>query len=409
MGTWTPVSAADMEVDTTASRHTGPRNWLRSVEWLIAAGLHPKTNQTTLLVAQDLAKRMDYSTGHVRYDLEGTADRVGIDRSNVARHVVYLRELGSLAWAQRGSRRNVRRLLGLPGYAATATVYAAVIPAVYDHALGHRIVGDGYGSRIVRDYRQMPDTRPSATPETPVDNASSGPVDNSAKRSLATPSLTSADEEKKVQMVGGFNYTSRQRASQSTASIPHQAQAGSNEDGTKRRSPQQVKWEIQETRLVRAMVNWTQTERRERRLAFVLRPFFDRGLRAHDIAAELAGMTLGWKPKHPAAFIRTALAEQAAADAQLAADEARRASATWQQKNTEAATDLASLELLFASPRTDDDRREARARAQYDIQVVIDHLEDHGDDDAIDLYGTRLASRAAGLAASPTFQAGVFA
>lgn len=191
-----------MELDATASRHTGPRNWLRSVEWLIAAGLHPQANQTTLAVARDLARRMDYSTGHVRYDLEGTADRLGIHPSNVKRHVKYLRQLGSLAWAQHGTRRNVRREQGLPGYAATATVYAAVIPAVYDHALGHRIIGTGYGARIVRDYRQMPDTRTPATTETPVDNAPSEPVDNPAKRSSAPPSLTSATQEDQVQMVG---------------------------------------------------------------------------------------------------------------------------------------------------------------------------------------------------------------
>jgi hypothetical protein len=368
------------------------------VEWLIAAGLHPRANATTLAIARDLGARMDYDTGHARYCLDETAARIGVSRATVKRHVAYMRELGALAWVQHGTRTNIRRALGLGGYAGTATVYAAVIPAAYDRALGHRIIGTGYEARAIVDQR-------NETPN-PVDNP---PVDNQGHTDREPPSLTVVKEESQVQVDGGFNYTSRKRASQPTAFIPHQAQAGSNEDGTRRRSPQQAEWEIRETSLVRAMVNWTQSERRLRRLAYVLRPFFDRGLRAHDIAAELAGMTLGWKPKHPAAFIRTALAEQAAADAQLAADEARRAAATWQQKNAEAAADLASLELLFAPGRTDDDRREARARAQYDIQVVIDHLEDHGDDDAIDLYGTRLASRAAGLAASPTFQAGVFA
>ncbi|MEK8141762.1 hypothetical protein NKH18_01325 [Streptomyces sp. M10(2022)] len=57
-----------------------------------------------------------------------------------------LRELGALVWRRHGSRRNLR----LPGrlYAGTATIYAAVIPVVFDVAMGHRLEGDGYEARV---------------------------------------------------------------------------------------------------------------------------------------------------------------------------------------------------------------------------------------------------------------------
>jgi len=375
-----PVRGAAQEVQRTASRRTGPRRWLRAVEWLIAAGLHGRANATTLAVAQDLAARMDYDSGHVRYAIDGMVARLGISKPTIKRHVAYLRELGALAWVIHGTRTNIRRALGLKGYAGTATVYAATIPSTYDRAMGHTIVGTGYEARIVVDQRH----------QTPVDNE---PVDDQDSEGCEPPSLTVVKEESQVQVEGGFNYTSRKRASRSTTSIPHQTDKRSSKDGTRRRTPRQVEWEIRETRVVRALVNWTQSERRDRRLAYVLRPFFDRGLRAHDIAAELAGMTLGWKPKHPAAFIRAALAEQAAADAQLAADEKRRQESTWQERNAQAAADRASLEVLFAqAERTSEDR--LRARMDWNNwREVADHYADDPDD-ALDLYGQRLCTYA---------------
>ena len=54
----------------------------------------------------------------------------------VTGHVKVLRELGALAWVQHGTRANIRRALGLPGYAGTATVYAARSPLVIP-ASGH--------------------------------------------------------------------------------------------------------------------------------------------------------------------------------------------------------------------------------------------------------------------------------
>ncbi|MFB7222385.1 hypothetical protein [Streptomyces sp. NPDC056227] len=409
MGTWTPVVADDMETDTTASRHSGPRNWLRSVEWLIAAGLHPKANQTTLAVAQDLAKRMDYSTGHVRYDLEGTADRLDIHRSNVARHVKYLRQLGSLAWAQRGTRRNVRKALGLPGYAATATVYAAVIPAVYDHALGHRIVGDGYGARIVRDYRQMPDTRPSDTPVEPVDNALSGPVDNLAKRSLATPSLTSADEEKKVQMVGGVTTTAtRPNKTATTPSSKIPAQAGSKKRVTVlgaavTAAGMQLGDKL--AKAIRSRVSWTRKATHDQ-LRWVCADMGEQQW-TEDQAVRFAVETghahqagYAWNPDRPHRLLAAEL--QAAAvrreqDQQVQEDLAQ--AVAWEDSTAyrEAAA-RASLAALFAPQpapepeRTDEDR--LRARLDWNNWPEVAHHYADDPDDALDLYGVRLCTYA---------------
>ncbi|MFE3629493.1 hypothetical protein [Streptomyces goshikiensis] len=138
----------DQDVLTTRSRRAQPRAWLKAVTWLVHAGAHPKALATTTLsVAIDLAERMDFERGIVLYDLEGTARRVGVSRATVKRHVKILRELGALVWLQHGSRRNLR-ILGR-AYTATATVYGATIPTAYDHALGHRLSGSGYGARHV--------------------------------------------------------------------------------------------------------------------------------------------------------------------------------------------------------------------------------------------------------------------
>lgn len=142
------VPEAEQDVITTLSRRAQPRAWLKTVTWLVEAGAHPKALATTTLsVAVDLAERMDFERGIVLYDLEGTARRVGVSRATVKRHVKILREVGALVWLQHGSRRNLR----LPGrrYTATATVYGATIPPVYDHAHGHRLSGHGYTARHI--------------------------------------------------------------------------------------------------------------------------------------------------------------------------------------------------------------------------------------------------------------------
>lgn len=369
--------------------------------WLIAAGLHPRATATTQRIADDLADRMDYDTGHVRYCLTEMAARLGIDRSTVARHVSYLRELGALAWVQHGSRTNVHAAKGRKGYAATATIYAAAIPAVYDHAMGHTVVGSGYEARIVIDQRTQNHTQTHnqtvqnhndgdvVDEAVPVDNP---PVENPAQGRLATPSLTLVKEESQVQMVGGFNYTSQARPPK--ARIPRQSSLINGQ----RRTATDVKKASNTTRLVRALVNWTQPVPL-RELEFVLRPWTDRGWDALRIADELNGMCAGvrWRPKNPLAFIRARITADTRHQTDLTA------AVAWEDST--AARNLASLAALFgpATPelepeRTDDDRKRARLQGWDRWWEVADHYDDDPDD-ALDLYGTRLCSYAVGRAA----------
>ncbi|MCL8016938.1 cell wall protein [Streptomyces sp. AS02] len=378
---FTPVRGIQQEIEHTASRRSGPRKWLRAVQWLIGAGLHPKANATTLRVAEDLAERMDYTTGHARYCMLDIAGRLGVDKATVKRHIKYLRELGALAWVQHGTLTNVRPLRDLPGYAATATVYAAVIPAAYDHAMGHTIVGSGYTARIVIDQRRQ--TR------NPVDTAGNSPVENPASEGLAPPSLTWLRKESQVQVEGGSNYTSQARPPKTR--IPRQTSLING----RRRTATDVKNAGNETRLVRALVNWTQ-QVALRELEFVLRPWTDRGWDGMRIADELNGMCAGvrWRPKNPVAFIRARIAQDTAHQKDLAQ------AVAWEDST--AAKNLRSLAALFgpttAEPepeRTDEDRRRARLYGWNDWQEVADHLAED-QDDAIDLYGEDICKFAIG-------------
>lgn len=300
-------SHAAQHIDNTTSRRTGPRRWLRAVHWTINAGHHPKANATTLRIAEDLADRMDYDLGHARYCLDDTAARLGINKSTVKRHTAHLRELGLLAWVVVGSRTNIRRALGLPGYAATATVYAAVIPPIVDQAMGRTRIGTGYTARVIVDLRGcdttsrgVSETVPPTTPE----------------RSCAPPSLTVVKESPSVQVESGFKDTSRKRASRSTTppqSSP-KTKSASNRNQAARRSPLQVAQDIRIARLVRPRVQWTQSEGL-RRLAFALRPLIDRGLDHEQIVVELHSWMLTWRPAKPAAYIGRRLTDHAVVDA----------------------------------------------------------------------------------------------
>ena len=343
----------------TAARHAQPKAWLRAVVWLIdEARLHPRAGEMTLLVARELAGRMDYVAGTVLYDLAGTAARCGVSRATVKRHVGYLRELGALAWVRHGTRTNLR----LPGrpYAGTATIYAATIPAVYDRARGNVIEGAGFTARVTGRKEREPQ------------------------------SLTGHPMECKADVGGGLKDTPRKRARRRSA-LP-------SANTTPRRSPWQVAQDIQVAGQVRPLVPWTQGEGL-RRLAFALRPLIDRGLDTHDIAAALTSWWLDWRPARPAAYITGRLRERAAwADApaegahQDAAGPA--GNPAWQ-----AWLQLRAADAALAEPeRTDDDRRRARLSGWDRWAEVADHYE-ADPDDALDLYGTRLCCYAVGRSA----------
>ncbi|MFF8423124.1 cell wall protein [Streptomyces sp. NPDC015680] len=331
------VVGEGQEVRRTRSRRAGPRAWLRAVVWLVESGLHPKAGPWILPVARDLAARMDYGLGLVMYDLEGTARRTGTSVATVKRHVQVLRELGALAWWRHGSKAN----LNLPGraYTATATIYAAVIPPVYDVAMGHRLAGSGYEARIcgmtvagreraAAESAARSEARRSRQPHTgcrsaarrgagaaPVDNSA---VDNRSSKAHEPHSLGRYHRSPEVQVESGCKYTSRERASRSTTS-PSPRKVSFNSDGS-RRTASQTRASVAITSRVRALVNWTQGEDL-RRLDVVLRPRTDAGWDEHMIAAELHSWMLTWRPSRPAAYIRARLAQQATAEHAAAAYE----------------------------------------------------------------------------------------
>ncbi|MCX4970818.1 cell wall protein [Streptomyces sp. NBC_00654] len=339
------VVEEEQDILRTASRRSEPRAWLRSVVWLVAAGLHPEAGPKTLVIAENLADRMDYRRGIVVYDLKGTVRRTGTSPATVKRHVTVLRELGALVWLVYGSKRN----LALPGepYMATATIYGAVIPPAYDEAMGHRLTGTGYEGRVCgvteagreravaeavvrsearcagrrRSQRSGSDVRRGAGTgrgrgTTPVDNRG---VDNSCSGSREPHSPGGYHRSPDADVESGSKDTSRQRASRTTAPrSPHQISY--NSDGT-RRTARQAQQGIEIARQVRARVNWAQTARL-RRLARVLRPLTDAGWDAHQITEKLHSWTLSWRPAQPAEYIRARLAQQATAEHQTAAAEA---------------------------------------------------------------------------------------
>ncbi|MFJ2704717.1 cell wall protein [Streptomyces sp. NPDC087428] len=355
--------------------------------WLVGARLHPRATQTTLTVARDLAARMDYRQGLVLYDLEGTAARCGVSTATVKRHVRVLRELGALAWHRHGTKKNLR----LPGrpYTATATIYAATVPAAYDEAMGHRLNGAGYRARIagVTDKGRALAAKTVVRPlPHPVGNG------RARRRGCAQAAPHSPGRHHDVptaDLDGGFNYTSRTCARRARATARNRAR-GSGSSPV--RSPWQVARDVRIARQVRPLVGWAQPEGL-RRLAFALRPLIDRGLEAHDIAAELIGMAVGWRPARSAAYIAAALARDrpAAPEGEPSADPATHQE--WRRWLNSRRTDEPA--------RTDTDRRHARLYAWDRWYEVATHYDDDPDD-ALDLYGTRLCAYAVKRAARAT-------
>lgn len=337
------VVGGGQEVQGTRSRRAEPRAWMRSVVWLVASGLHPDAGPSTLVVARDLQDRMDYRRGLVMYALDGVVARTGLSRATVKRHAKVLRELGALAWWRHGSKRNLSTTAG--EYVATATIYAAVIPPVFDKAMGHRLTGSGYEARVCgvteagreravaasaarseahrprqsRTGRSRTAARhgacvPAARGNHPVDN---GAVDKPLSTGREPHSLGRYHRSPEVDVESGSKDTSRQRASRSTASSS--PEKGSSSGGG-RRSARQVQRGIWTTRQVRARVPWTQGVRL-RRLEFVLRPLTDQGLDADTIVVELHSWMLTWRPAQPAEYIRVQLAKRASVEHQVAAYE----------------------------------------------------------------------------------------
>ncbi|MFE9363749.1 cell wall protein [Streptomyces sp. NPDC006978] len=340
--------------------------------WLVEAGLHRRAGATTLVVARDLAGRMDYRLGFVLYDLEGTAARCGVSAATVKRHVRVLRELGALVWQRHGTKRN----LHLPGrrYAGMATIYAATIPAAYDSAMGHRLEGAGYGARVCGVTDAGRDRAVAAAQERrrAVDNSAAG------KRSsggCAPHSSVPHHDLRAADVSGKSNYTSRRRAT---------ADRG-------RRSPLQVARDIAVARQVRPLVAWTQCEGL-RRLAYALRPLIDRGLDARDIAAELCGSAVGWRPVRPAAWITAVLARDREVPVGHGGTEPpeafRRAVTEVRESSAESAGGVVSADGIDGLTRAEVVR--LRSAAVTDPGLVLAALENLGERDTRRLYTNRI-------------------
>jgi hypothetical protein len=325
-----------------------------------------------------------------------TAARLDVDKATVKRHVKYLRELGGLAWVQHGTRTNVRPMLGLGGYAATATVYAAVIPPVYDHAMGHRIVGTGYTARIVVDLRGQ---------QKPVDNS---PVDNSASEGLAPPSLTVVKEESQVQVESGFTTTAERSRNDSPATktnssgnkratilgVPVTAAGMQLGDRLARAVRRRVPWM---TRATHDQLRWVCADMGEQQWTE------DQAVRFAVEAGHIRAAGFAWQPDRPhrllAAELRAAQ-ERLEQDQQLQDDLAQ--AVAWQDSTVgREAADRASLARLFAPAAPEPKHEytaEERMRAQMDWNNwpdVADHYADDPDD-ALTLYGERLCKFAIG-------------
>ncbi|MEW1754159.1 hypothetical protein [Streptomyces angustmyceticus] len=398
--TWTPARGDDQEIAATASRRTGPRRWLRSVTWLVSAGLHPKANDTTLRVAEDLAQRMDFDTGWVLYGLDRLAARLRISRATAKRHVKYLRELGALVFVAHGTQRNSRRARGLEGYAPTATTYAATIPPCYDHAMGHRLIGTGYQARIVIDQRDQ------------------APVENQDREPL---SLTGVKEVGQVEVVGGVTTTGKPVANRSTT-IPQQA----SRKGRRKRTTilgasvtaagMQLGDKL--ARTLRRTFPWLRSASHDE-LRWVCADMGERGWSeqqaiqfADDTSALNGGPGLCWHPDRPHRVLAAGLrkhAEQERLDRQRTQASSDATGAITNEEWQEWLGNRAPLEDQSPEPeRTDFDRRIAEEAGWNAIGIVMDHIDEHGEDDAIDLYGVELTARAAKLAACPSLQTGVF-
>ncbi|MET9880832.1 hypothetical protein ABZZ36_40465 [Actinacidiphila glaucinigra] len=295
------------ETTTTCSRRVGKEDFLEAVRWAVESGLHPKANATTLIVARDLAGRMNRH-GLVLYQRLRMTDRLPLSLRTVDRHVAYLRELGLLAWAVHGSRTNTRKP-GQGGWSGTATTYAATAPRAWDHACGHRIAGSGYTARRI-----------GFTPAGRQQAIARARSNAARRRPRDTPSCRSTHHRPTAKVREKNNYP-----------------AGRRKRPASRRSggvtPAQAAHAVEVARCIRPRIGWTQGESL-RRLAFALRPWLAAGLSREDIAAELASWWLTWRPRSPAAYI-TARRQQAARtdpaallDAQLPPEPAPTAAAT---------------------------------------------------------------------------------
>ncbi|MFJ3497822.1 hypothetical protein ACIPPJ_30115 [Streptomyces sp. NPDC086091] len=343
---------------------------------------------------------MDYDTGVVRYCLASMVKRLGLSRATISRHVAYLREMGSLVWVERGSRANVRRALGLDGYAATATLYAAVIPASYDLALGHTVVGSGYTARMVVDLRERGGDSAASVPA--VDN---WPVDIPCSVGRETPSLLVVTEVGQVQMGGGVDASTEQ------------ARTADPSPRRKKRTLTILGYKITADRIerarklavaVRPLVNWTQGATHDQ-LSWVMLDMVAEDWSRTQVLVWLRdlGQQLGvgrWRPRFPHRVIAAALRRRDQARTEEAAtrgpdyDEALRQAVPPSQTFQEAARRVrdrsAARESYEEYAQVEEVPADAwelallREAAAADPELVLAAAQLAGREAAVQVYGT---------------------
>ncbi|MGW1564105.1 hypothetical protein ACWCQ1_47795 [Streptomyces sp. NPDC002144] len=270
------------------------------------AGLIRGVTATTRRIAMVLAGRMGFDTGHARYVLTDVMQRTGLSRTAVTDHIRLLRAAGWLAWVEHGSHANVRRGRGLPGYAATATVYAATIPPAYDAWAGNQLAGTGYQARVIRRGRRSP---------APTARAGGGGRKTGPTR---TPSLQWVKKDGKDPVLGG------ERGS-TGGSAPSQSRRRK-----KRRltvtgytiTGERIERARQLARAVRPLVTWVQRATLDE-LSWVLLDLVARDWSQPQIVLWLnrLGQDIGaprWRPRAPHRVIAAALHRKAAHDERTA-------------------------------------------------------------------------------------------
>ncbi|MFD5878436.1 hypothetical protein [Streptomyces yangpuensis] len=381
------VRGTDQDVKHTASRRCEPRDWLIMLDWLIfEAQLHPKASRTTVRVAMDLAARMDYRRGIVLYDLDGTAARLGVNRATVKRHVAYLRELGALVWLEHGSKRNLR----LPGraYTATATVYGAVIPPVYDTARGHRLRGTGYEARVIGFTK--------AGKEQAIAKAR-----RTRRSRLAPPSRRSSHIGPAAEVCGKEKATRSARASKSKPA--KKTTLGATVTAVLFQAADRL------ARRLRPLHTWVQRAKISE-LSWVLVDKLAAGWTEQQVDMWLREISpavavgLDWRPTRPHAYIASQLRQE---QAEHAADDQLRTD--WERATAPNATFAAAIEEMHCQQAGDNQpdvggiedldadtrrtlRTEAWAAFKYtgDPGLVLATFELAGHSAAVALYGTEL-------------------
>jgi hypothetical protein len=276
---------------------------MTAVHSMVAARFHPSANHTTITVAEDIADRMHRSKdGTVAYCLHAMVRRLGLSRSCISKHIAILRELGLLAWVEKGSaRRNaLRTRLGDRfgpggGFKRSATIYAPVAPPVWDRAEGRRVKGHGYNARVVG----VTDTGreraiAAARRRAPKPSHAPGPW---------TPSVrVPKPRTREVSVSGGLKDT------------PHAARPKNTPRRTAKGltgwSPQQAARAMADARTVQLHTWWTQGAC-VRQLAYALRPLLAAGWSADDCARELARWNVTARPRRAGAYVAAEIRRRA--------------------------------------------------------------------------------------------------